>query len=47
MRVSARADHALRALIEIANRCDDLPVSAKELGTLQGIPHGLLRTVAG
>ncbi len=35
------------ALIEIANRCDDLPVSAKKLGTLQEIPHGFLRTVAG
>ena len=45
MRVSAKADYALRALIEIANRDDGLPVSAEELGRLQEIPHGFLQAI--
>ena len=45
MRVSAKADYALRALIEIANRDDGLPVSAEELGKLQEIPHGFLQAI--
>jgi Rrf2 family protein len=46
MRVSAKADYALRALIEMAARNDsggDLPVSAEELGRLQHIPHNFLQ----
>ena len=45
MRVSAKADYALRALIEIANRDDGRPVSAEELGNLQEIPHGFLQAI--
>jgi Rrf2 family protein len=45
MRVSAKSDYALRALIEIAARTDDEPVSAEELGRLQGIPHGFLQAI--
>jgi Rrf2 family protein len=45
MRVSAKADYALRALIEIANRDDARPVSAEELGKLQEIPHGFLQAI--
>ncbi len=45
MRVSAKADYALRALIEIAQRTDGLPVSAEELGRLQEIPHGFLQAI--
>ena len=45
MRVSAKADYALRALIEIANRDDVRPVSAEELGKLQEIPHGFLQAI--
>ena len=45
MRVSAKADYALRALIEIANRDDGRPVSAEELGRLQEIPHGFLQAI--
>ena len=45
MRVSAKADYALRALIEIAQRSDGLPVSAEELGRLQEIPHGFLQAI--
>ncbi len=45
MRVSAKSDYALRALIEIAARDDGVPVSAEELGRLQGIPHGFLQAI--
>ncbi|MBA2639439.1 MAG: Rrf2 family transcriptional regulator [Nocardioidaceae bacterium] len=45
MRVSAKSDYALRALIEIAGREDATPVSAEEIGRLQGIPHGFLQSI--
>ncbi|HEY7045144.1 MAG TPA: Rrf2 family transcriptional regulator [Nocardioidaceae bacterium] len=45
MRVSAKSDYALRALIEIATRGDGGPVSAEELGRLQDIPHGFLQAI--
>jgi Rrf2 family protein len=45
MRVSAKADYALRALIEIAGRSDAKPVSAEELGKAQEIPHGFLQAI--
>jgi Rrf2 family protein len=45
MRVSAKADYALRALIEIASRTDGSPVSAEQLGRAQNIPHGFLQAI--
>jgi len=45
MRVSAKADYALRALIEIAVRGEDRAVSAEELGRAQDIPHGFLQAI--
>ena len=45
MRVTAKSDYALRALIEIARRSDDGPVSAEEIGRLQEIPHGFLQAI--
>ena len=45
MRVSAKSDYALRALIEMAGRADGPPVSAEELGRLQTIPHGFLQAI--
>ncbi|MGH3472015.1 MAG: RrF2 family transcriptional regulator [Nocardioidaceae bacterium] len=45
MRVSAKSDYALRALIEIATRDGEDPVSAEELGRLQDIPHGFLQAI--
>lgn len=45
MRVSAKSDYALRALIEIESRSDGAPVSAEELGRLQSIPHGFLQAI--
>ena len=53
MRVTAKSDYALRALVELAaaRQADtggDLrenPVSAEELGRLQDIPHGFLQAI--
>ncbi len=45
MRVSAKSDYALRALIEMATRHDGRPVSAEELGRLQEIPRGFLQAI--
>ncbi len=45
MRVSAKSDYALRALIEMASRVDGRAVSAEELGKLQDIPHGFLQAI--
>jgi Rrf2 family protein len=48
MRVSAKADYALRALIEMAARTEGdaaRPVSAEELGKLQEIPHNFLQAI--
>ena len=45
MRVTAKSDYALRALIEIASRTDEGPVSAEEIGRRQEIPHGFLQSI--
>ncbi|PJJ47861.1 Rrf2 family protein [Mumia flava] len=45
MRVSTKADYALRGLIEIAGRAEDGPVSAEEIGRQQDIPHGFLQAI--
>jgi Rrf2 family protein len=45
MRVSAKSDYALRALIELATREQGTPVSAEELGKEQDIPRGFLQAI--
>lgn len=45
VRVSAKSDYALRALIEMAAREDGKAVSAEELGRAQDIPHGFLQAI--
>ena len=45
VRVSAKSDYALRALIEIAAREDGKAVSADELGRAQDIPSGFLQAI--
>lgn len=44
MRVSAKSDYALRALIEIAT-VGEGPISAEEIGRRQAIPHGFLQAI--
>jgi len=45
MRVSAKSDYALRALIELALRPDGAAVNAEEIGRQQDIPHGFLQAI--
>lgn len=45
MRVSAKSDYALRALIEIAREQDERPVRAEEIGRAQDIPKGFLQAI--
>ena len=47
MRVSAKSDYALRALIEITRRCTDSTqvVAAEEISRAQNIPHGFLQGI--
>jgi Rrf2 family protein len=45
MRVSAKSDYALRALIEIATNSEGAAISAEEIGRLQDIPHGFLQAI--
>ncbi|MFN3340544.1 MAG: RrF2 family transcriptional regulator [Dietzia sp.] len=53
MRVTAKSDYALRALVELATAQRDHggdgppenPISAEELGRLQDIPHGFLQSI--
>jgi Rrf2 family protein len=45
MRVSAKSDYALRALIELVGHEDGAAVSSEELGRSQEIPHGFLQTI--
>jgi Rrf2 family protein len=46
VRISAKSDYALRALLELAGRgAGGNPVSAEELGRLQEIPHGFLQSI--
>lgn len=45
MRVSAKSDYALRALIEMADAAGSSPISAEELGRRQDIPHGFLQAI--
>lgn len=45
MRVSAKTDYAVRALIEMAAQADGHAVSAEEIGRRQEIPHGFLQAI--
>lgn len=45
MRVSARADYAVRALVEIASRASDKPVKAEQIADAQDIPLKFLENI--
>ncbi|MFJ5994032.1 RrF2 family transcriptional regulator [Streptomyces sp. NPDC092370] len=47
MRISARADCAVRAAVEPAVRQGDGPVKAEAVATAQGIPHTFLEGILG
>lgn len=45
MRVPAKSDYALRALLEMARQPGDRAISAEELGSRQDIPPGFLQAI--
>jgi len=47
MRISARADYAVRAALELAVRVNDGPVKAEAVAAAQDIPHKFLEGILG
>lgn len=47
MRISARADYAVRAALELAVRHGEGPVKAEEIAAVQDIPHKFLEGILG
>lgn len=45
MRISAKADYAVRATIELANTANGAPVKAERIATAQGIPLNFLENI--
>ena len=47
MRISAKADYAVRAVVELAAADGEKPVKAERLATAQGIPLNFLENILG
>ena len=47
MRISAKADYAVRAAAELAAANDEKPVKAERIATAQGIPLNFLENILG
>jgi Rrf2 family protein len=47
MRISAKADYAVRAVVELAATDDAKPVKAERIATAQGIPLNFLENILG
>jgi Rrf2 family protein len=47
MRISAKADYAVRAVVELAAATGEKPVKAERLATAQGIPLNFLENILG
>ena len=47
MRISAKADYAVRAAVELAAAPDDRPVKAERIATRQGMPLNFLENILG
>ena len=47
MRISAKADYAVKAAVELAASSDDRPVKAERIATAQGIPLNFLENIMG
>lgn len=47
MRISARADYAVRAVLELAVRQGGDPVKAESIAAVQDIPHKFLEGILG
>jgi Rrf2 family protein len=47
MRISAKADYAVRAALELASVSDDASLKAEVIASAQGIPHKFLEGILG
>ena len=47
MRISAKADYAVKAALELAAAADERPVKAERIATAQGIPLNFLENIMG
>ncbi len=47
MRISAKADYAVRAAVELAAAPDEKPIKAERIATAQGIPLNFLENILG
>jgi Rrf2 family protein len=47
MRISAKADYAVRAMVELAATVDEKPVKAERIATAQDIPLNFLENILG
>lgn len=47
MRISAKADYAVRATVQLATADDGRPVKAERIATAQGIPLNFLENILG
>ena len=47
MRISAKADYAVRAVVELAAAADEKPVKAERIATAQEIPLNFLENILG
>jgi len=47
LRISAKADYAVRAAIELAAAPDEKPVKAERIATAQGVPLNFLENILG
>jgi Rrf2 family protein len=47
VRISAKADYAVRAAVELAAATDNKPVKAERIATAQGIPLNFLENILG
>jgi Rrf2 family protein len=47
VRISAKADYAVRAVVELAAAPDGVPVKAERVATAQGIPLNFLENILG
>ena len=45
MRISAKVDYAMRALVELAAAADDKPITAERLADAQSIPQKFLQNI--
>ncbi len=47
MRITAKVDYAVRAVVELASSTDEKPIKAERIAKAQGIPLNFLENILG